>query len=146
MVKAVVDAIDDGAVGEDRGEAAPAGLDHIVFAAHVEKALVLPGEAGGRQIFGGGRTAHGDRDAPPAFLFERAIGSGNLLAQPLHSRSPHRRAARRGGALGEQRHIVMIEIRHQPAQLVLDAGRGERVAIGFGGQRKAVRNAASSSA
>ena len=67
MVEAVVDAIDDRAVGEDRGEAAPAGLEQIVFAAHVEKALVLPGEARRRQILRGGRAAHRDGDVLAVF-------------------------------------------------------------------------------
>ena len=81
MVEAVVDAIDDGPVGEDRGKAAPAGLDHVGFAAHVQETLVLPGKARGRQIFGGRRTAHRDRDPGAALLFERTIGRGDLLAQ-----------------------------------------------------------------
>src|SRR6266700_8094751 len=45
VVEAVVDAVDDGPVGEDRSEAAPASLDHLGLAAHVEETLVLPGEA-----------------------------------------------------------------------------------------------------
>ena len=75
VVEAVVDAIDDGAVGEDRGKAAPAGLEHVGLAAHIQKALVLAGEARGRQVLGGRRAAHRDRDAGAAFLLERAIGS-----------------------------------------------------------------------
>ena len=54
VVEAVVDALDDGAVGKDRGEAAAAGLEQVGLAAHIQKALVLAGEAGGRQILGGG--------------------------------------------------------------------------------------------
>ena len=50
-----------------------------VFAAHIQKALVLPGEAGGRQVFGRRRAAHCDRDVGAAFLFERAIGGRDLL-------------------------------------------------------------------
>ena len=45
MIEAVVDAIDDRPVGEERGEALSAGLDDVVGAADVEIALVLPGEA-----------------------------------------------------------------------------------------------------
>ena len=82
MVEAVVDAIDDGAVGEDRGEAAPAGFDQFGLAADVEIALVLTGKARRRQILGGRRAAHGDGDTGAVLLFERAIGTRDLLAQP----------------------------------------------------------------
>ena len=65
MVEAVVDAIADGPVGEDGGEAAPAGLDQGRLAAHVQEAVVLAGEAGGRQILRRGRAADGDGQSPP---------------------------------------------------------------------------------
>ena len=102
MVEAVVDAVDDGAVGEDRGEAAPARLEQIVFAAHIEKALMLSGKTRGRQVFGGRRAAHRDRDIGAAFGFERSIRRSDLLAQARYFRSLGRRCggppqrARRG--------------------------------------------------
>src|SRR6516162_10820554 len=42
MVEAVVDAVDDGPVSEDRGKAPPASLDDIGLAVHVQETLVLP--------------------------------------------------------------------------------------------------------
>ncbi len=45
VIEAVVDAIGNRAVGEDRGEAAAAGVEQCIGAAHVEKAVVLPGKA-----------------------------------------------------------------------------------------------------
>src|SRR6516165_1159869 len=81
VVEAVVDAIDDGAVGEDRGEAPAAGLKQIAFAAYIQKALVLASEAGCRQVLGGGRAAHRDRDTGAALLFESTIGCGDLAAE-----------------------------------------------------------------
>ena len=111
MVEAVVDAIDDGAVGEDRRKAAPAGFDHVGLAAHIQKALMLTGEARGRQVLGGRRAAHRDRDASAAFPLERVIRSRNLFAQPrLAGRLVDDPAGGRG-PLGEERHIVMVEIR-----------------------------------
>ena len=62
VIEAVVDAIDDRAVGEDRGEAVAAGLESLLGTADVQEALVLTGEARGRQILGGRRAAHRDGD------------------------------------------------------------------------------------
>ena len=67
MIKAVIDTIDDGAVGEQRGEAAAAGLDEGFVTANVEVALVLPGETRLGQILGGCGTADGDGTARAAF-------------------------------------------------------------------------------
>ena len=138
VVEAVVDAIDDGAVGEDRGKAAPAGLEQIGLAAHIQKALMLAGEAGGRQVFGGRRAAHGNRDPGAAFFFEGAIGRGDFRTEMRIAGRLVNQPAGGNGALGEQCHIVVVECGEKPAQLVLDAGPGERVAIGPSGQREAL--------
>jgi hypothetical protein len=74
MVEAVIDAVDDGSVGEQRGKAPPTGLYHIIGAADVQIAFVLTGEACRRQILGSGGTADGDRDVRPIVAFELAIG------------------------------------------------------------------------
>ena len=74
MIEAVVDAVDDAAIGEQRGEAAAAGLEQIVVAADVKVALMLAGEAGGGQVFRGGRTAHRDSHAGAGFAFQGAVG------------------------------------------------------------------------
>ena len=70
MIEAVVDAVDDAAVGEQRGEATAARLEQVVRAADVQVALVLAGEAGGRQILGGGGAAHRDGDAGAVLRLE----------------------------------------------------------------------------
>ena len=137
VVEAVVDAIDDGAVGEDRGKAAPAGLEQIALAAHIQKALMLAGKAGGRQVFGGRRAAHRDRDPGAAFLFESAIGRGDFRTEMRGAGGLVNQPAGGGGALGEQCDIVVVEAGKKAAQFVLDTGRGERVAVGSGGQREA---------
>jgi hypothetical protein len=61
VIEAVVDAIGDRAVGEDRGEAAAASVEQCIRTAHVEKTFMLPGEARRRQVLSGRRAAHGDR-------------------------------------------------------------------------------------
>jgi len=48
VVEAIVDAIDDGAVGEQRREAQPARFEDVISATDVQVTFVLPGEAGSR--------------------------------------------------------------------------------------------------
>jgi hypothetical protein len=59
MVEPVVEAVDDGPIGEDRGKAPTAGLEQVRFAPDVEIALVLTGEARTGQVFGGRGAADG---------------------------------------------------------------------------------------
>ena len=138
VVEAVVDAIDDGAVGEDRGEAAPARLDYIGLAAHVQETLMLPGETGGRQILGSRRAAHRDCDFGTASLFERPVGGRDFGAKCRVAGGVVNQAAGGGGAFGKQCHIMMVEAREKPAQFCPNPALGERRAIGLRGQRETV--------
>jgi len=65
VIKSVVDAVGNSAVGEDGGKAAPTCFEQILGAAHVEKAFMLTRKACGRQIFCRGRAPYGDSDASP---------------------------------------------------------------------------------
>jgi len=56
MIKLHVLAVGDGAVGEQRRNAALARVEQLLDATHVEIALLLAGEAGGWQIFSGRTT------------------------------------------------------------------------------------------
>ena len=134
VVEAVVDPINDGAVGKDRGKTAPARLDCIGLAAHVQKALMLPGETGGRQILGGRRAAHRDRDFGTASLLEPAVGVRDLCTECRIAGGVVNETASDGSALGKQRHIMMVEAREQPAKFHLDPSLGQRCAIGPRGQ------------
>ena len=62
VVEALGLAVADGAVGEQRGVAAPAGIEQRGLAADVEKGLLLAGKAGVGQVFGRGAGAHRDVD------------------------------------------------------------------------------------
>ena len=81
MIKALVDAVGNRAIGEDRGKAASAGFEQIVRAAHIEKAVVLAGKARGRQILRGCGTPHRDGSAGASLALELPISFHNLLAQ-----------------------------------------------------------------
>ena len=136
VVEAVVDAVNDGPVGENRGKAAPARLDHVGLAAHVQETLMLPGEARSRQVLGRRRAAHRDCDSSAAFLLERAIGRGHLAAQMSISRRRIDNFAGGLSTLGKKPHIVVIKIAEQPAQLAPGAGCSKCLAIGASSQRE----------
>ena len=67
VIEALVHAIGDRAVVEQRGEHLVHGLDHVLGAAHVEQRLLLTRERRLRQVLGGRRRAHGDGDFAPPF-------------------------------------------------------------------------------
>ncbi len=59
VIEALVYAVGDGAVVEQRGEDFLGRADHVVHATDVEEGFLLAGEGGVRQVFGGRRGAHG---------------------------------------------------------------------------------------
>ena len=62
VIEFVVHAIGYGAIVEQRGVHFVHGLEQMLLAAHVEESFLLAGEGGLRQIFGGCRGAHRDRE------------------------------------------------------------------------------------
>ena len=141
VIEAVVDAIDDGAVGEQRGKAAPAGLEQVLLATDVQIALVLTGEARGRQILGGRRAAHGDRHVGAVLLLELAIGGSDRLRAAPPCRSPHRRSRAPCGTLRQKRDIGLVELIECRMQRLPGLRGGQGVAIGLRDDGKAVRHA-----
>ena len=141
MIETVVDAIDDRAIGEEGGEALPARLEHIVGAADVEIALVLAGEAGRRQVLGGGRTANGDRDIGAVLGLELAVGGGDRLT---HRLAPGRRIddpPRLGAARGEKLDVGDVEIVQQRVQRLPDLRGLHGAVIDVDREREAVGHA-----
>ncbi len=138
MVEAVRRPIDDRAVGEERSEAAAASLDQRRLALDVQKALVLPGETGVRQVLGGGGAADGHADiAAPAQQF--AVSGAQLGDQWREVGRLVDQRARRLAAPRQLGHVSDVEIVDQRMQLRPGAGGGEAVAIGVGDDGEANR-------
>ena len=140
MVEAVVDAIDDAAVGEQRGEAESAGLEQILRATDVQIALVLAGEAGGRQVLGRRRTAHGNSDIGAILGLKLAIGIDDGLAQGIGPGGAIDDVTRLFRPFGQGRDVGDVESVQQCVQSGPSICLGECVAIGGGGQGKSVGN------
>ena len=62
VVEALVDAIGDRAIVEQRCEDLMQRLDHVVEAADIEEGLLLPGKRSVRQVLRRGRRSDGDGD------------------------------------------------------------------------------------
>ena len=91
VVEALVHAIGDGAIVEQRREHFVHALEHRVAPAHVEERFLLTGERCVRQVFCRGRRAHRDGDiAPAAHALERfedlALSRGGNGVARIHWR------------------------------------------------------------
>ena len=83
MIETLGLAIADGAVGEQRGIAAPASIEQRRVASNIEKGLLLAGKAGVGQVFGRGAGADRNVDigfprAPAEILIGRLDALGDI--------------------------------------------------------------------
>ncbi len=91
VIEALVHAIGDGAIVEQRGVDLVHRREQAVAAAHVEEGLLLAGERGLGQILGGGRGAH--RHGDLAAGIHLLPGIQHLALQPLRERRGEHPAA-----------------------------------------------------
>jgi hypothetical protein len=138
VVEAVVDAVDDGAIGEQGGEAAAARLEQVTGAADVQVALVLAGEAGGGQILRRRRAAHRNRDLVAILRLERAVGIRYEPMERIGAGGVVNNSPRLLRPLLKQRYVRDIDAVEQRMQPRPGIGSGERIPVGIGGQGKAV--------
>ena len=138
VIEAVLVAIDDGTVGEHRGEALPAGLEQIVQATHIEEALMLPGEACGGQILRRGRTAHGHGHSCTVLALQATVVFGKQRLHPVGAgggMDDRPGLGRRGGQPGD---IVAAHALQQRLQARPGIRRRQGVAVEAGRQGKSV--------
>jgi hypothetical protein len=111
------------AVGPQRGPASADRVEHRLHADDVEVGVLLPGEAGRRQVLGGGRGAHGDRHVPAVSgrVTEPGVGGPHRRRGGLRDR---RGQQRRAGAPGQ--------IRATRGQHVIQPGGGRRGQVAGG--------------
>ena len=92
VIEPVLDAIDDRAVGEDRGQAAPDGAEDRGLPADAQEALVLTGEARLGQILGGRAGADRDGGLAPVRKAQAPVRRAHLLLEARAAAAPPRRA------------------------------------------------------
>ena len=131
MVEALVDSVVDGAIGEQAGETTAARVEQALVALDVEVRILLPGEARGRQVLGGGRAPHGEADLLAVLLLQFAVGLQNLGGQVVGEAGA---VDDLPGALGLSRQrcdIGGVEVVEFGMQTVPGAGLVQHVAIGL---------------
>ena len=105
----------------------------MLLAAHVQEGFLLAGEGGFRQVFGGGRGAHGDGDfgaaAAPILRQESRISS----VQPLRKRSRQDPAADLRAHDGEPLDVIDVEVRQRVADALIEAALRQELAVGVRG-------------
>ena len=130
-IEAAIGAIRDGAVGEQRREAALAAVDQRGVALHVQVGLLLPGEARVGQVLRRRAAADRDVDALPAPLAQPIVGVRDRALERGRELRGHDRLAELEAALAQLREIA------EP-RLGFSAGREAPVRVR--GRREAVRD------
>ena len=141
VVEALIDAVMDGAVGEQAGEASAARVEQTLGALDVEIGLLLSGEARRRQVLGGRRTAHRQTDIFAVLVLKLAVRVENLRGQVV--REPGA-VDDLSGALGlacQHGDVGGVDFVELGVQRVPGAGAFQHVAVGLGGGGEPVRNA-----
>ena len=142
MVEPVLDAIDDGAIGEDRGEAAPARGEQRGLSPDAQKALVLAREAGLGKILRGGARADGHRGlVGSGFARERPVGGDDRVLQPGWERGRLDEPAELRAGRGQRGHVLAGDPFEDGGEPVAQAVAVEERPVRVRGDREPVGNA-----
>ena len=140
MVEALVDAVGDGAVVEERGEHAAHREQDLGLALHIEEGLLLAGEGGFREVFGGGRGAHRDRGTAGDARAQGAVALDDGAFEFRLQRCIEDPAADARTHLGEAGHIVDIEVGQRIPDTGVEPVARKQPAVGLGGGGEAARH------
>jgi hypothetical protein len=141
MIEAPVDAVADGALVEQAREAAPHRIKQPGLARHIEKAVVLAGEAGGRQVFRGGGTAHCDARVLAVLVQQPGMRSADLVHQGGWQRNAVNDLTGASGPPREVGNVALVQSVQRQVQARPRVTLVERVPVGGGGDGKAIGDA-----
>ncbi|MNQ41558.1 hypothetical protein D3C85_552360 [compost metagenome] len=139
VVEALMHAVGDGAVVEQRGEYFLGRADHVVDAADVQEGFLLAGEGSIRQVFGSGRRAHGYGHMLIA-VGHGGEGGANLRIQFGRERCVHHPLADLRTGLGQSVDVVDIEGIQRRMDLRIQAALLEKIAVGLSGSGETTGN------
>lgn len=129
VVETVVDAVADAPVGEQARETAAHGVEQFGLARNVQKALVPAGEAGGRQVFCGGRAANGDCGVLAVLGLQQRVRGGDFGHQVGRQRGAEDDLASQLGATCQVIDVSGIQPVQRPVQTWPCVGVVEHVAV-----------------
>ena len=105
----VLEPVDDGAGGEERGPALADVLGDGLDAVEPEVSVLLAGEGGVRQVLGGGAGANGHRDRRLEAGHQGLVGGDGELAQGLGHRAGADVRPDRGGHPVHLAHVFGVQ-------------------------------------
>ena len=141
MVVALMHAIGDRAVVEQRGEYLMNFQSDLFETDHVQEGLLLAGKGRLGQIFCGRRRAHRDRERTTGGGGHVGIGLFNRGLQPRRQRRFDYPGADLAAGLGQRRHVIDIQRREALLDARVQALVREKIAEGLRGGREAARHA-----
>ena len=140
VVEAFIDAIADGAVGEERGKTALATIEHREMAADVQVSLVLPGHAGVRQVLRRRAAAHGHVGGMQRAALKRIVGGEDFRFEVARQLGGENGVTNLRAALPEVLHVARIESLEDVANLRVQSRLAQKIAKPVGGDGKAIRH------
>ncbi len=141
VVETLVDAIADCSIGEQRSKAPARGFHHPLGAVHIQKALVLAGETGGREVLGRCRGANRHTQIGTVLLDQLLVGVGDTRDEVGRRGSRVDQLPGSAGAPTELGDVGLVERRHQLLEFPPQPGLLEGVSEPLGRDGEAVRNA-----
>ena len=138
VVDAMVNPVGDGAVHEQAGKALPDRVEQPGFARDVQKSLMLAGKAGGGQVFGGGRAAHGQRHLFAIFSAQAGIGTHNFRDKIVRQRRAMNDFPRAPGAPRQVIDILHVQAIERFVQALPGVGLVQQITVGLCRDRKTV--------
>ena len=137
MAEAVVLPVGEGAIGEQGGIATAGGRQQLGFALDMQKGVLLAGEAGLRQVLGGGTGAHGHSGWLLTGPHQAAIGRQQRRLQLWRQRSRQQQLPGRQSHPLQLLQVGGIQASKNRLQPVAKAITTEQQPIGAGGEGKA---------
>ena len=130
VVEALIDAVADGAVREQRGETTLAGFQHGGGAMDIEIRFLLAGKTRVRQVFRGGGRAHSDIGRQFCGPLQFLISGDDFLLQVIGQRGVENCLAHGLAAFAEVGHVAGIEIGEGGADHGMELGLAQEMAVG----------------
>ena len=140
VLEALMIAIGDGAVIEQRGEDFLHRQQHVVHAVDVEEGFLLAGERSVGKILGGGRRTHRHGDRTAGFVDQRLVGGPDLGFQLGRKRRLDQEFADGLAGLREGLNVIDIQFGEHPVDAIGEPLVGQKFTIGTGCGRKTARH------
>ena len=141
VAESLVVAIGDGAVGEQGGEAAEAGLQELLLSPDVEVGLLLSGKGRLGQVLGGGAGAHRHIALAAVLLLQLPVRLADRLGELLGKIGRPNRPANPAPHRRQVVHRLGVELVEDIANLLIQAGLFNEKSIGAGGDGEPAGNA-----